>query len=61
VERLADPLAPVAVILQRVPKKQLMAVYKVGRGGMTSSGAIRSDLISSGLIWLWSGAAEILR
>ncbi|KIY93032.1 Guanine nucleotide-binding protein-like 3 [Monoraphidium neglectum] len=29
VERLADPLAPVAVILQRVPKKQLMAVYKI--------------------------------
>jgi nuclear GTP-binding protein len=32
VERLADPLAPVAVILERVPKKQLMAVYKVGVG-----------------------------
>jgi len=29
VERLSDPLAPCAVILQRVPKKQLMAVYKI--------------------------------
>lgn len=30
IERLQDPLGPVAEILKRVPAKQLMALYKIG-------------------------------
>ena len=34
-EKLSDPLAPVAEILKRVPAKKLMALYKIQVGGIT--------------------------